>query len=203
MVYMTKKNPMRGREASMAKLMKAGLEIFSEVGYDAATFRMLSERSGVNESLIVRYFSGKEGLLLAILLDFIENEKEAETIYFQGQNLEEDINNFLSMSFKHDLVNRDFFRIAISRAAIDANLREEVQSRLMTSGASELEKVLETYQKRGEIRSDVNAQDVARTIIHQMLGIKFLIFMQPQLDSQEIKSSIKIFSAQFTKSLKS
>ena len=57
----------RDRSASEERLVKAGTEIFSKFGFDGCTTRMIAKKADVNESLIGRYFDGKEGLLLAII----------------------------------------------------------------------------------------------------------------------------------------
>ena len=57
----------RDKEATKAALLAAGVQVFAERGYDAATTREVAQAAGVNEQLIQRYFGGKAGLLLAII----------------------------------------------------------------------------------------------------------------------------------------
>ena len=59
----------------MQALLAAGVQVFAERGYDAATTREVAQAAGVNEQLIQRYFGGKAGLLLAIIERFGEEER--------------------------------------------------------------------------------------------------------------------------------
>lgn len=52
------------------KLIEAGLEIYSEVGFEGATTRKLAATAGVNIAAIPYYFGSKEGLYLAVI-DYI------------------------------------------------------------------------------------------------------------------------------------
>jgi AcrR family transcriptional regulator len=58
--------PERG-DAARKKLIEAGLKIFSEVGYEAASTRALAAAAGVNIAAIPYYFRNKEGLYLAVI----------------------------------------------------------------------------------------------------------------------------------------
>ncbi|MFH1719500.1 MAG: CerR family C-terminal domain-containing protein [Planctomycetota bacterium] len=49
------------------RLIQAGLEIFAEHGFNAATTRMLSSPAGVNLAAIPYHFGGKEGLYQAVV----------------------------------------------------------------------------------------------------------------------------------------
>ena len=55
----------RNRGETEARLLKAGVEVMSALGYEGATTRKIAEAAGANEQLISRYFGGKEGLLIA------------------------------------------------------------------------------------------------------------------------------------------
>jgi DNA-binding transcriptional regulator YbjK len=62
------KTKKRSRKKSSQRILQAALEIFSKVGYDAATTKMISKRAGLNESLIQRYFTSKSNLSSANLI---------------------------------------------------------------------------------------------------------------------------------------
>jgi AcrR family transcriptional regulator len=56
---------LRTREA----ILDAARQLFVERGFQATTVRAIAERAGVNPSLVVRYFNGKEALFLRIARD--------------------------------------------------------------------------------------------------------------------------------------
>src|SRR5438093_606620 len=57
--------PKRDGAATRQKLLRAGLELFTTVGFRATTTPEIAARAGVAEGTIYRHFSGKEDLLIA------------------------------------------------------------------------------------------------------------------------------------------
>jgi AcrR family transcriptional regulator len=64
-------NPERG-EIARKKLIEAGLKIYSAVGYEKASTRVLAAEAGVNIAAIPYYFGSKEGLYLAVIDSIID-----------------------------------------------------------------------------------------------------------------------------------
>ena len=194
----------RGREISMQKLMQAGVEVFSEFGFNGATTRMLSQRSGINESLINRYFDGKSGLFLAIILDFIRRSKESELNYARGETVGQEIENYLRFHYEQGIANRDFMRIILSRIATDSKIRDQVNrcaSEMLEEDCSAIVTRLREFQKRGEIRKDVDIRCAARVIGLQEMGNKFMISVLPEIDRKEALAEIKLFAREFSRGL--
>lgn len=54
------------------RLIAAGVEVFGEHSYAAATTRMIAAKAGVNISAIPYYFSGKEGLYHAVVEHIVD-----------------------------------------------------------------------------------------------------------------------------------
>jgi len=48
-------------------ILEAGLDVFSERGFQAGTIRAIADRAGVREITVFRHFGSKEGLLAEIL----------------------------------------------------------------------------------------------------------------------------------------
>src|SRR5947209_2550677 len=57
-------------EDTKRRLRAAASDIFSKEGYDAATTKQIAKKSGVNESLIQRYFKNKFGLFSSVVEEF-------------------------------------------------------------------------------------------------------------------------------------
>jgi TetR/AcrR family transcriptional regulator, repressor of fatR-cypB operon len=57
--------PKRDGAATRQRLLRAGLELFTTVGFRATTTPEIAARAGVAEGTIYRHFSGKEDLLIA------------------------------------------------------------------------------------------------------------------------------------------
>lgn len=194
----------RSREISMSKLMEAGLEVFSEYGFNGTTTRMISQRSGVNESLIIRYFNSKSGLFLAIILDTIRKFMEEVRSYPIGESVEQEIENYLSFKYHKSLANPGFTRLIVSQLAIDPEIRAQVDTcakSVLKEDDNGLYGRLRDFQKRGKIRKDVNLEIATRVIEQQAMANTFLLSLTPEADPKEILEGIKFFAREIGRSL--
>jgi len=61
-----------GSAAAKDRLINAGIDVFGEHSYEAATTRMIAKKAGVNIAAIPYYFNGKEGLYHAVVEHIVE-----------------------------------------------------------------------------------------------------------------------------------
>src|SRR3990172_9372707 len=110
----------RDRLLRQGALIEAANAVFAEHGYDGATTRQIAERAGCSEGLIHRYFSGKRGLLLAILDSKAANiVAEFESALPDRPTIPEEIEQLLLWHLDVMWERRDFMRVAVSQATID------------------------------------------------------------------------------------
>jgi AcrR family transcriptional regulator len=69
----------RGEQARR-KLIRAGLELFSEIGFDAASTRNIAKAAKQNIAAINYYFGNKEGLYAAVIEDCLQHKRNAREI---------------------------------------------------------------------------------------------------------------------------
>ena len=58
------------------RILTAARQAFSELGYEAASLKVIGERCGVKRTLIMYHFTSKEGLWQAVVL-VVKNEHQA------------------------------------------------------------------------------------------------------------------------------
>ncbi len=113
------------------RLIDAGVEIFGQYGYEAATTRMLAEAAGVNLAAIPYHFGGKEGLYHAVvksvgenIIELLDEEKSKAIETVRNENATPD-----EVLATLDGVIRGFGRILISsdlgRRAAPIIMREQ------------------------------------------------------------------------------
>ena len=61
--------PRHDGEASRARLLRSGLQLFAQQGYAKTSTRELAEHAGVNVASISYYFGDKAGLYRAVFLE--------------------------------------------------------------------------------------------------------------------------------------
>jgi AcrR family transcriptional regulator len=155
----------RDQKSTRAKLLKAALDVFAKDGYDAATTRNIAKKAGVNESLIHRYFESKLGLFMALKEQYREEfiSKFLEK-YEESSSLEDEIRTFLRFKIEITRKNKKFFRLSVSRAILDPDTRETVQSYAKMK-PRELVTRFERLRQKGLIRKDADIDSVL-DIVH-------------------------------------
>ncbi len=167
-------NRKRDREATTAALLDAAMTVFAERGFDAATTREIAGRAGVNEQLIQRYFSGKSGLLLAVVERYSREETGGCALPPPADDLETDLAQFLHAQLKHSWECRDFTRVVLARALVDPAIADEMARTLSQSRIPCLLKRLEVLRDRGAIAVTADLPNVAAGIATFSFGLGFL-----------------------------
>lgn len=111
----------RDREQTTAMIKQTSIDVFSKYGFDNATTRMIAVKCKVAESLIIRYFKNKNGLLMAITQDFIEAfiHSKKELNYEPAGNLEDEIVNYTIFTFENILSFNKTHKIIIAKSIAD------------------------------------------------------------------------------------
>ncbi len=188
----------RSREKSSQRILQAALEIFSEVGYDAATTKMISKRAGLNESLIQRYFTSKSNLLVEVTyscIDALSNEKP----YPFADTPQEEIYRFLVNKLESFNKNIRFFRVILSRILLDSRTGLELQKR-KPSDLFFAER-LTLFQKKGLIRSDLNIDELVPLITHQAFAITIVELILSHKSLEYCKKQLLAFSKNLTQGI--
>jgi AcrR family transcriptional regulator len=155
----------RDKEKRQRSLIEAANAVFAEHGYDAATTREVAERAGCSEGLIHRYFSGKRGLLLAVM----ESKAAAVLDEFSSalpdrDNVEEDIEQALLWPLGVLWEHRDFMRVSVAQATIDPELGHSVAGRIHNQRVNLVLEKLRRHKEAGRMRPDVDLEAVAQAV---------------------------------------
>ncbi len=173
--------------------MRAGMEVFSAKGYDAATTREIAATAGANEALISRYFGGKRGLLEAILTHGEELVEEGRLPRFpHGVPFATAVGEFLCQYCNLLREHSPFVRVAFSRILVDGDLanvnREEFRRKYLPQVVAELERL----QVEGEIAADADLKALALVIFALEHAFGFLFQIVYELPIEEVDGAIAI-----------
>jgi AcrR family transcriptional regulator len=149
--------------------LNAALEVFSEVGFDAATTKAISRRAGLNESLIQRYFQSKAGLLEAIIDEY--TKARYNDAYPTGKSLEDEIYNYLVNQYETDTKNPNFVRVAFHNVLNNPRFLKNIETKYHSP--ENLISRLKFLQANGQIKAGVDLDLLAQIICSQsfVLGI--------------------------------
>ena len=164
----------RDKEATKQALLAAGLQVFAQRGYDAATTREVAQTAGVNEQLIQRYFGGKAGLLLAIIERFGEEERRCCAMPPACGGVEAEIRGFLDFQLDHACEVGDFLKVALHRSLCDADVAREIGRQFAETRAPLLHQRLEALRARQLIDAGADLDAAATALASLSFGLAFI-----------------------------
>ncbi|MBB6112806.1 transcriptional regulator, TetR family [Mucilaginibacter lappiensis] len=178
--------------------------VFSEMGFDGASTRMISGEAGVNMAMLNYYFGSKEGLFLAVI--------ERKITYFQNilQILGNDesisswgkIESYIEIYGDRVVNNNCFQKLLYQELTMNrrTELAEKIRNILMKS-VSELFRIMQEGIDNGEFRKDTDMQMVVATLY----GTKNFIMNTPLMSSTMLGIDIqdeKVLEEQFKPRIK-
>jgi AcrR family transcriptional regulator len=152
------------------KIIRAGLKVFRDNGYEKATTRLIAREAGVNEVTLFRLFQNKESILMAVIQANAPVKMDIKSL---SQRQTGDLFNDLvglALGFYQGLKKN---RKAVLMSLCAAEKYPRIK-KIVGSGPKEQEKVIAEYfsglQKRKIIR-DLDPVVVARQFIEMLFGL--------------------------------
>ncbi|MEN0057355.1 MAG: TetR/AcrR family transcriptional regulator [Bdellovibrio sp.] len=178
----------RDRSLSEDRLLSAALEIFSKNGFNGTTTRMIAKKADVNESLIGRYFEGKEGLLIAVIERFLEELLHREIPYPPQESLSHELELYvkdrLTLGCRSE--NESFAKIIFSQALVDRKFKKQVRETVpMQLDAKLVERIQLLYDK-GKLKKDTDVNALCQDIDTFLDGMFFFERILHETSDEEI-----------------
>ncbi|WP_183565488.1 TetR/AcrR family transcriptional regulator [Mucilaginibacter sp. SP1R1] len=165
-------------------------KVFSELGFDGASTRMISGEAGVNMAMLNYYFGSKEGLFLAIferkissfraLLQNIGNDESMSAWDKLDKCIDNYIERIIVNNCFHKLINRE---LSLNKRW---SLSDKITEILMVN-VLELKKIIDEGIATGVFNGDIDVPLVISTIF----GTKNFIINMPQLSSLILAHDIR------------
>ena len=165
------KGKKRDRSASEERLVLAAIEIFSKHGYDGSTTKMIASKADVNESLIGRYFEGKEGLLFAIIERFLGEVCDEEIPTPPQETLADELCRYTEFKINKAKERSHFAKIIITQALTDNKFRKKALEKIPMFMDPHLLQRLTLLQEKGKIPADANLMDICVDMDNYMHGV--------------------------------
>jgi AcrR family transcriptional regulator len=141
--------------------------VFSDVGFDGASTRMISGEAGVNMAMLNYYFGSKEGLFLAVF------ERKISSFQYVLQNIGNDgtmtpsakLEKFVDTYVERIVTNNCFQKLINREVTMNKRsaLTDQLTEILMTN-ILEFRKILEDGIKSGDFRKDSDTDLITATI---------------------------------------
>jgi AcrR family transcriptional regulator len=158
------------------------MELFAKRGYFETTTEDITEAADVGQGTFFNYFPTKSHVLLAL------SEKQlgkVSTAAEEAEKAEISVRKVLRR-FIHSIVEELSKSQALARSLLTIFVSEKdvriLMGNTLSEGREGLARILEVGQKRGEIRKDRKAADLAMTFQRNVLGTLLIWTMQAKGD---------------------
>lgn len=188
-------------------------KVFSELGYDGASTRMISGEAGVNMAMLNYYFGSKEGLYLAVF----ERKISAFRTLLQNIGNDDSISAWEKMEMAIDkyverIITNNCFQKLVNRE-MTLNTRTELSDKMINilmTNVHEFKKIMQEGIDSGIFNKDIDQEFTIMTIF----GTKNYIINSPNISSNllghstldehflesEVKPRMKLYMKQLLKS---
>lgn len=157
-------------------------KIFSDVGYDGASTRMISGEAGVNMAMLNYYFGSKEGLFMAVI------ERRISSFQNLLQNIGSDesmttwakVEKYIDMYIERVVNNNCFQKLLYQEMSVvkRTELGDKL-TRVILTNVSEVQKILKEGVDNGEFRKNSDIE----MVIAAIYGTKNFIINTPLVSS--------------------
>ena len=163
----------RRRAETQQRILTAALHLFATNGYLETTVEQITEAADIGKGTFFNYFSTKDALLMAIFEKVGEQFAQLRASVPGTQDvraaLTEFAHNLLRMVVRAPRIVRSFFGLALT----DPLVGERFQSVFMQARQTVVA-MLEHGQKIGQVRTDIPAAVLGRTLQQCIFGAEIL-----------------------------
>ena len=139
-------------EDTRTKILQAALQLFAKRGYDGTTTKDLAKLAGVAEGTLFRYFATKKAILIEvvtagwvdILTDLLTELSEMGSYKAVSQVMRRRMVNMRQ--------NKDLMRVCFIEAQYHPELKESIQTEVITKMTDVAEAFFETAMEKGVYR---------------------------------------------------
>ena len=160
-----------------AAILAAATQLFGDKGYDGARTAEIAARAGVTERTLFRYFPSKNQLYERVMFPAVLAATMPRELTETGKLFALDAESFadwhrrvLKLRIDGARASAPQLRLMLARLMTDETLRNrtiEIWKKNLWQHAVD---TVKRYQKRGQLRTDLKAEAMARAVISLNLG---------------------------------
>ncbi len=172
-------------EVRRSQILHAAIEVCSEKGYHASRIDDIAERAGLSKGAVYHHFDSKQSIYVAVLEQMLdEATRTMSRLDAEGLSVAEVLRKIVEEQLTqtegqaellHGLIH--LFLIAIHEPDFQRRFNEHYD-RFLSTGTMLIRHGIE----RGELRSDIDPEAAARTLL---MGIDGIIFLHAVLGQQD------------------
>lgn len=169
----------RRRADTERRIIEAALRLFSEHGCLDTTVDEIAAAADIGKGTFFNYFPSKERLILAFGENLVERLATAAASIKPDVPIREQLRAAIHLVIGEWHENRRLLRSILGSALSSDQMARHFQD-LLACGRSNVALLMEEGQRRGELRDDVSAADLARLLQQSMFGAQLVWSLLPR-----------------------
>ncbi len=180
--------PPQSEDSSRDRILKAAQRLFARHGFDGTTTRDLAQAAGVAEGTLFRHFANKKAILVEvatqgwveILTDLLTELSEMGSYKAVAQVMQRRMWNFQK--------NADIMRVCFMEAQYHPELRDRIQSEVISKMTDVAEAFFQTAMDRGIYRQ-TNPKIVAQVFLGMfaIAGFSHNTLLEPNASPKDMQ----------------
>ena len=165
----------RKKTAVRARIVAAGIELFSRHGISDVTVDQIAEAADIGKGTIYNYFQTKEDIVVAFMVD-LERQVQAKLSRFAASKAPVDsiLTDFIRLQFKLKTRHLAFVRVFLGQMFLHTEQFIPYMVEMQKVIDPPLEKLFGGLQQRGAIRTDVSLPELVMIFKTIHLGLTAL-----------------------------
>lgn len=158
-------------ETTRQKILAAAVEVFSEVGYAAAAWSAIIERSGMTKGALYHHFDSKESLASAVL----EEASALATFHTMSESPAPALENIIHGMFAvADLLASDKAARVAGQLTFALGEFSATATRVRADWVSEMSTAVRRAAAEGDVRPELDGDSVGEALVAAMFGTQLL-----------------------------
>ncbi|WP_332689894.1 forespore capture DNA-binding protein RefZ [Halalkalibacter lacteus] len=152
------------KETKKEKIIDAAVRLFQTQGYDGTSVRDIASKANVNVALVSYHFGGKKGLYEELMTKFLEGYLQV----IKGEidktfgSIKDQLLSLVKALLEYQTTNHYVARMVHREMTMDSTLVRELMSTYLRKEKHDLEGLIRTGMRRGELRK----QPIDFVVIH-------------------------------------
>lgn len=171
----------RRREETSQRLLDEAARLFANYGYPNTTVEAITDAADVGKGTFFNYFPSKEHVLIALAQRQVGTIAAAAGRMEAKQPVREQMRAVVHRLATGWLHSKRLIRTMLGTALTNETLTPQLQA-LLPRGRGHMLLLVQEGQRRGEIRADIPAADIARMFQQFMFGTQVIWSLHPDPD---------------------
>ncbi len=162
--------------AKREEILDLALELFARKGYDRVSVREIAREAGLSQAGLLHHFSTKEELFLEVLRR--RDDRDGDPVQHRHHHSVEHLISAVTHNAGEPGLVRLFVSMSAESAVSTSEVRDWFEGRYEWL-LDEVARDVRDHQARGEIRSDLDAEDVASILVAAADGLQLQWLLNP------------------------